>query len=143
MKTKLLSVVMTILMMAGFVQAQKGWAGSTYQQFYIPAGSAATGFPIITTAVPEGSIVGYMGSGIIPPSEYRGLIVLFYVPEPRPTATEEHYFISGICSEIETPEGWRRIRFWRNLYYVTQPDGTFNTTDEHCIYELVPKKGNG
>jgi hypothetical protein len=128
-------------MMAGFVQAQKGWAGSTYQQFYIPAGSAATGFPITTTVVPEGSIVGYMGSGVIADNEYRGLIVLFYVPEPRPIETEEHFFVSGKCSEIETPQRWRRIRFWRDLYYVTQPDGTLNTTDEHCVYEIVPRKG--
>lgn len=124
------------LVFAAPAAAQTGWG---FQQYEIAVGGSIT-----TATVPVGSYVGPVGSSSIynPDGSLRRVILLtYYTPlSPDPQPMESHYFVAGPCQGLKAPDGYRKVRTWRNIYGVDNPEtGTWDNTTEFCVLEIVPR----
>lgn len=129
----------------GFSFAAQAQTGHGAQSYLIPAGSEATGYPIVTAVVPVGSYVVTAGATTFIDSDgvYRRQAIITYIvplsPDPQPTET--HLLIAGVCSDLrKAPDGYRKVRTWGNIYGLDNPDtGSFDNTTEFCIVEIIPR----
>lgn len=135
-------LVLALVFSAGLftAQAQTGWG---FQQYFVPAGSEASGYPIVTATVPVGSYIVTWGSTYQPDGNggYNRVAGLTYITplSPNPQPQETHYYIAGICQGIKAPSGYRKLATYRNIYGLDNPDTGYDNVNEYCLVEVVPR----
>jgi len=135
-------VILFVSMIACLTCNTSAQGGSGFAQFFIPAGSNSTGYPIVTATVPAGSTSYHGKSGVYDAEGNLTFVasIVYILPQGGGTL-ETHLFIAGRCSGLEVPTGYRRVKRLKNMWGLSDPDlgGGTDESIEYCLLEIVPR----